>query len=76
MKQEKNIDDVAVKVDVESTKASDVGVKSKVGSLVDYNKKKLTERDLLMMCVDSPYYLSKALGHDNADGTGLNSMEE
>ena len=28
------------------------------------------------MCVDQPYYLSKALGHDNSEGTGLNTMDQ
>ena len=33
-------------------------------------KSKLTEKDLLKMCVDYPKYLSKALGHDvKAEGT-------
>ena len=29
-----------------------------------------------MLCVDEPQYLSKALGHDNSSGTGLNTLEE
>jgi len=39
-------------------------------------KKKLTEKDLLKMCVDYPKYLSKALGHDvKTEGT-LQTLEE
>ena len=44
--------------------------------LVSQAKSKLNEKDLLMMCVDNPHYLSKALGHDNADGTGLTSLDQ
>ena len=28
------------------------------------------------MCIDSPKYLSKALGHDEADGTGLETLQQ
>ena len=43
-----------------------------IGNLGVAGKAKLTERDLLKMCVDNPKYLSKALGHDTEqDGTGL-----
>lgn len=28
------------------------------------------------MCVDSPHYLSRALGHDNAEGTGLTTLDQ
>lgn len=29
-----------------------------------------------MMCVDTPHYLSRALGHDNSEGTGLTTMDQ
>lgn len=45
-------------------------------NLANASKLKLTERDLLMMCVDQPKYLSKALGHDPNQGTGLETMTE
>ena len=40
------------------------------------NKNKYTEKDLLMMCVDNPRYISKVLGHDNVDGTGLDTLDQ
>ncbi len=43
--------------------------------LVMPSKSKIDEKDLLKMCVDSPKYLSKALGHED-DTTGLVSLEE
>lgn len=47
-------------------------------TLVSQSKRRLTERDLLMMCVDDPKYLSRALGHDTATegGTGLETLEQ
>ena len=42
-------------------------------ALVSKSKRKLTERDLLMMCVDEPKYVCKALGHDPTEGTGLDN---
>ena len=46
--------------------------------LVSSSKRRLTERDLLMMCVDDPKYLSRALGHDVSieGGTGLETLEQ
>ena len=32
--------------------------------LISKNKSRFSEKDLLMLCVDTPKYLSKALGHD------------
>ena len=37
-------------------------------------KDKLTERDLLKVCMEKPQYLSKALGHSDAS-TGLETVE-
>ena len=39
-------------------------------------KQRLDERDLLVMAVDQPKYLSKALGHDCSEGTGLETPEQ
>jgi hypothetical protein len=36
---------------------------------------KLNERDLLKMCIDFPKYLSKTLGHDESEGTGLENIQ-
>lgn len=38
-------------------------------------KEKLTERDLLKVCMEKPQYLSKALGHADAS-TGLETVEQ
>ena len=35
------------------------------------SKSKLTERDLIRICVENPKYLSKTLGHGENEGTGL-----
>lgn len=72
---------VAPKKDQQSTQASEdrkgefIDESKPCGPLVSSSKSKLTERDLLMLCVDQPHYLSKALGHDNSEGTGLNTLE-
>ena len=48
-----------------------------IKELVSKKKQRLDEKDLLMMCVDEPKYLSKALGHDiRQEGTGLTSLEQ
>ena len=39
-------------------------------------RSRLNERDLLRQCVDQPKYLSKALGHDSAAESGLESKEQ
>lgn len=38
-------------------------------------KSKLTERDLLRMCIDNPKYLGKVLGHNQSEGTGISTIE-
>ena len=40
------------------------------------SKSKLTERDLIRICVENPKYLSKTLGHGENEGTGLQSVEQ
>ena len=59
------------------TAASDsISQKIHSGPLLSSSKVKLNEKDLLKMCVDSPQYLSKALGHDaDAEGTGLQTLQ-
>ena len=44
--------------------------------LVSQAKSTFNEKDLLMMCVDQPHYLSRALGHDNNEGTGLTTLDQ
>lgn len=43
------------------------------GQLVSPSKQTLSEKDLLMLTIDNPRYLSMTLGHDSATegGTGL-----
>ena len=63
----------------QSTQASERGHNDdgkQFGPLISQSKSKLTERDLLMMCVDQPHYLAKALGHDNSEGTGLHTLDQ
>lgn len=38
-------------------------------------KDKLTEKDLLRLCMEKPQYLSKALGHSDSS-TGLETLEQ
>ena len=83
----KDIDRLAIKVETKQSKSAKDQPPTKdmqafatidrqpCGLLVSLNKSKLTEQDLLMMCVDNPYYLSRALGHDNTEGTGLTTMD-
>ena len=39
------------------------------------HREHMTERDLLKVCMDKPYYLSKVLGHDEAS-TGLETQAQ
>ena len=39
-------------------------------------KNKLTERDLLRICIENPKYLGKALGHDQNEGSGLTTLQQ
>ena len=45
-------------------------------ALVSSKKMKLSERDLLKMCIDNPKYLSKTLGHEEGEGTGLENLQQ
>ena len=65
------------KVDEDKQSRVTAATESITKFIANHNKSRLNEKDLLKMCVDSPKYLSKALGHDTEkEGTGLNSLEE